>query len=247
MKDGQPKGRKPRKTSRADQSAKRRRQLLLSTITVIARKGLSGITMNDIAMEAGCSYGVVAFHFKTKQRMLLAALDHLGDEYGVLWKRTIAGAVAPSAAERLGLMVGIDFDYRVAKPKHLAVWLAFWAEASRVPAYRKLCGELKQRSLTTTVNLVRELATERGMDIDIDAVARSLYMLSDGCWIYSHVTGEAGPAERERYRHLCFTFLATIFPQDFTAQGVIASRAAVTRSARATGAAHRQAPSEEQA
>lgn len=225
MKDARREGRKPQKTSRADQSAKRRRQLLLATINVIARKGLSGITMNDIAKEARCSYGVVAFHFKTKQRMLLAALDHLGDEYGALWERTIAQASA-STAERLGLMIGIDFDYRVAKPKHLAVWLAFWAEASRVSAYRKRCGELKQRSLKTTVDLVRALAAERGAPVDVDAVARSLYLLSDGCWIYSHVTGEAGPAERERYRHLCFTFLTMVFPQDFTPQGVIAVRTA---------------------
>ena len=171
MKIARPRNKNSEKTSRADQRAKRRRQLLSATITVIARKGLSGITMNDIAKEAGCSYGVVAFHFQTKQRMLLAALDHLGEEYSALWQYTLAQATGASAAERLALMLGLDFDYRVAKPKHLAVWLAFWAEASRVPAYRVRCAEWKLRSHTTTVGLVRDLAAERRVKIDVDAVS----------------------------------------------------------------------------
>ncbi len=59
----------------SNHSQARQQQLLAAALTVVARRGLSGITVNDIADEAGCSYGVIAFHFKTKERLLLEALN----------------------------------------------------------------------------------------------------------------------------------------------------------------------------
>lgn len=197
----------------SNQSAARQKQLLAAALDVIARRGLSGITVNDIADEAGCSYGVIAFHFKTKERLLLAVLDDLASGYEALWEETIASTASP--AERLVRLVNLDFDSRVAKAKHLAVWMAFWAEASRVPAYRKRCSELKLRSLGVMVELVSELAALRQLSIDAESVARGLYAITDGCWVFSHVTGQSNPAERERSRQTCMTFLSAFFPADF--------------------------------
>ena len=199
--------------NKTDQVAERQEQLLAATVTVIARKGLSGITMNDIAVEAGCSYGVVAFHFKSKERLLLAALDMLVREYEVLWEKILAPNTA-TVAQRLQLMIDLDFDKRIAKPKNLAVWMAFWAETSRVAAYR--CGELKRRSLTSIGELVAALTEEKHLDLPAAQIAFGLYALSDGCWTFNHVTGETGPAQREASRRLCYAYMAGFFPDEFT-------------------------------
>ncbi|WP_236470450.1 TetR family transcriptional regulator C-terminal domain-containing protein [Pseudomonas syringae] len=201
--------------NKADQVAERREQLLGATVTVIARKGLSGITMNDIAVEAGCSYGVVAFHFKSKERLLLAALDMLVEEYEVLWAKILAPNTA-TVAQRLQLMIDLDFDKRIAKPKNLAVWMAFWAETSRVTAYRARCGELKRRSLASITELVAALAEAKQLDLPAAQIAFGLYALSDGCWTFNHVTGETGPAQREASRRLCYAYMAGFFPDEFT-------------------------------
>jgi TetR/AcrR family transcriptional repressor of bet genes len=205
-----------KRTMRADQAAERRQDLLNATITVIARKGLSGITVNDIAAEAGCSYGVVAFHFKTKKRLLLAALDMLVSEYEEIRLR-LPPTITDSAAERLRHVIDTDFDRRVAKPKNLAVWMAFWAEAPRVPAYKARCGELKRRSVEVITELVSDLSREVQCEVDADLVARGLYAITDGFWLYNHVTGEAGPSERERCREICLAHLARFFPGVFDA------------------------------
>ncbi len=202
----------------SSQSSVRRQQLLDAGLSVVARRGLSGITVNDIADEAGCSYGVIAFHFKTKERLLLAVLDLLASNYEKIWLDAMASAAA-SPAERLRLLIDVDFDPRVAKTKHLAVWMAFWAEAPRVPAYKKRCSELKYRSLDTMVTLVTELAAERAVTVDAMAIARGLYAITDGCWIFSHVTGENSPQMRERSRQVCLTFLSAFFPSDFAEAG----------------------------
>ncbi|WP_065836549.1 TetR family transcriptional regulator C-terminal domain-containing protein [Pseudomonas syringae] len=198
-----------------DQVAERQEQLLAATVTVIARKGLSGITMNDIAVEAGCSYGVVAFHFKSKERLLLAALDMLVKEYEVLWDKILAPNTA-TVAERLRLVIDLDFDKRIAKPKNVAVWMAFWAETSRVSAYRARCGELKRRSLASITELVEALAVDRQLDLPAAQIAFGLYALSDGCWTFNHVTGETGPAQREASRRLCYAYMAGFFPDEFS-------------------------------
>ena len=67
--------------TREDKVVERRLSLLEATLRVIARKGLIGVTMSDIASEAGCAYGVVAFHFKSKEGITLAALDYMVEEY----------------------------------------------------------------------------------------------------------------------------------------------------------------------
>jgi len=197
-----------------NQSAIRQLQLLKAGLDVVARRGLSGITVNDIADEAGCSYGVIAFHFKTKERLLLAVLDFLAESYEEIWRAT-AGDAEASAAEKLLKLVDLDFDARVAKSKHLAVWMAFWAEASRVPAYRKRCSELKQRSLSVVAELIAELAALRSVALDPMIVAQGLYAITDGRWVYSHVTGHSGPQDREASRHICLAYLAAHFPADF--------------------------------
>jgi len=199
----------------SNHSQARQQQLLAAALNVVARRGLSGITVNDIADEAGCSYGVIAFHFKTKERLLLEVLDFLASHYEDLWRETIRNA-PEDPARRLQLLVDVDFDPRVAKTRYLAVWMAFWAEASRVPAYRKRCLELKTRSLATIIDLVSELAENRAMTIDAEAVARGLYALTDGCWLFAHVSGETSPAHRERSRRLCHTYLSAFFPKDFS-------------------------------
>ena len=201
--------------NKTDQVVERQEQLLAATVTVIARKGLSGITMNDIAVEAGCSYGVVAFHFKSKERLLLAALDMLVQEYEVLWHKIVATSTS-TVTERLRLVIDLDFDKRIAKPKNLAVWMAFWAETSRVSAYRARCGELKRRSLASITELVQALADEKQLALPAAQIAFGLYALSDGCWTFNHVTGDTGPAQRELSRRLCYAYMAGFFADEFT-------------------------------
>jgi TetR/AcrR family transcriptional repressor of bet genes len=193
----------------------RQRELLAATLAVIARKGLSGITVSDIAKEAGWSFGVIAFHFKTKERLLLAALNTLVEEYDEIWSRTAKLRTGSEAAAEMAARIEADFDSRVTSRSKLAVWAAFWGEASRVPAYRKTCGELKRRYRQEVQKLVSLIAKDHGHDVDAEMIAAGLNALVDGFWIYGHVTGDFNAAERARARTACLTFLRSAFPDFF--------------------------------
>lgn len=55
----------------------RRAQILEATIQVATAGGLEDLTVRRVAAVAGLSHGLVHFHFRTKQDLLSALLDHV--------------------------------------------------------------------------------------------------------------------------------------------------------------------------
>ena len=78
----------------------RRQQLIDSTVAVLARKGYAGLTVADVAKEAGLSVGIVIFHFASKDGLLAAVLGALAAEYRAHWEASV-NAAGPAAADRL--------------------------------------------------------------------------------------------------------------------------------------------------
>ena len=60
---------------RVDVHAIRREQILAAAERLLARKGWAGTTFADICKEAGISNGVLTYHFKDKDEILLAVLE----------------------------------------------------------------------------------------------------------------------------------------------------------------------------
>ncbi len=203
----------PRKLSRVDQVAERRQSLLDAAVSVIASQGLIGVTISKIAEEAGCSYGVVSFHFSSKDGIVLAALEYLAEDY----ERVLAESIRlnPSPAGRLRAMVESDFDERVVNERIVSVWVNFWAESVRVAGYRERCAEIKARYNATVEADLKELAAERGLSLDAGQVARSLNAMIDGFWIAILVSQTRTPEAKASARAACFAYLRSFFPQDF--------------------------------
>ena len=200
--------------SRQDRAAQRRRSLIDAAIAVMAREGILGITMSDIAQEAGCSYGVVSFHFKSKDNLLLSALEFLVEEYDQVLQRALAAA-APNPAARLLAMLDADFDPRIANANRVAVWTAFWAEAPRKAGYRERCAELKERYREISETMVMELVEGTGAKLDGKRIALGLDAMIDGFWISNQLIGGNGPAGREEAKRACLTYLQAFFPTAF--------------------------------
>ena len=60
---------------RVDVHAIRREQILAAAERLLARNGWAGTTFADICKEAGISSGVLTYHFKDKDEILLAVLE----------------------------------------------------------------------------------------------------------------------------------------------------------------------------
>src|SRR5262245_15847698 len=101
-KDSEKRGRKASKEVR-------RLQLIEATIDSLAKRGYSDTTMADVADGAGLSRGIVNFHFESKEKLLVATLQHMYDEYAAHWRAALRKA-GDDPADQLRAFVVSDFD-----------------------------------------------------------------------------------------------------------------------------------------
>ena len=66
---------------RIDVHGIRREQILAAAERLLARNGWAGTTFADICQEAGISNGVLTYHFKDKDEILLAVLEKVTRRY----------------------------------------------------------------------------------------------------------------------------------------------------------------------
>lgn len=199
---------------RAATKALRRQQLIDSTIESIAKRGFAETTMANVADGAGLSRGIVNFHFKSKEMLLVETLRYLAEEYREAWTRALEKA-GPSAADQLAAMVTVDFDPVVCSRKKVAVWYAFYGEAKSRPTYLELCHAEDLEQHEVLCGLCRQLAAEGGYEgIDPEVVATGFGAISDGLWLDMVIQRRL--FDREAARRTCTAYLASIFPRHFS-------------------------------
>jgi len=105
----------------------RREQIVLAAHHLASRGGLRAVTIRDVARRAGMSTGLVVFHFRTKERVLLALLDHV-------LTTTITLRVGPEIEmivdpiERLIALLRQEMARLSADPMHNRLFFEFWNE-----------------------------------------------------------------------------------------------------------------------
>ena len=140
--------RKSRKASKET----RQQQLIEATIDSLAKRGYSDTTLANVADGAKLSRGIVNFHFESKEKLLVATLQYMADEYASHWNAALAKA-QPNAGSRMWALVNADFDRKICTKRKLAAWCAFWGEAKSRPTYQALCGASDRNYQKTFVDL----------------------------------------------------------------------------------------------
>ncbi len=129
--------------TRTPNTQERRKQIVLALQQVMAKKGYEGSSVQEIAAAAGLAPGLVHYHYKTKQEILLALLDHLVELQSNRLDQALEGLHGLEALDRFidaHLALG-----RSADPEALACWIALNGEAIRQPEV----GEAFGRALAT--------------------------------------------------------------------------------------------------
>ena len=191
----------------------RQLQLVRSTIRSVAAHGLSDTTMATVASTAGLSQGIINLHFRSKQRLLVATLRHLADEYRAGWEQAVESAGA-DPADRLAARVAADFAPLVCHRDKLAVWFAFWGESKSRPTYRRICAERDRAYRAEMEQACRELVEEGGYEtIDATTAAAALSAMTSGLWL--DLLTSPRSVSRKRALEICRKYLATTFPRHF--------------------------------
>jgi TetR/AcrR family transcriptional repressor of bet genes len=204
--DGEKRGRKASKETR-------RQQLIEATIDSLAKRGYSETTMADVADGAGLSRGIVNFHFESKEKLLVATLQYMADEYSAHWRAALLKA-GDDPARQLSALVQADFDRTICNKRKLAAWCAFWGEAKSRPTYQALCGANDEAYQQVFIDLCQRLKEDGDYGFDAFSTALGLSAMLEGLWLRLMMGTEN--ASRESAQHAAAEFLASVFPKHFS-------------------------------
>lgn len=170
------------KKSRKASKEIRKQQLIEATIDSLARRGYAETTLANVADGAKLSRGIVNFHFESKEKLLIATLQFMADEYAQHWSTALEKAGA-SAAERIWALVAADFNRKMTTKRKLAAWCAFWGEAKSRPTYQALCGARDLKYQRTFEELCAEMKAEGDYAYDAEAAALAICSAMEGLWL----------------------------------------------------------------
>ena len=201
--------RRPRR-ERAENAARRRQQMIDATLRSVARNGLAATTLATVSQEAGLSQGVAVFYFESKERLLAEALRHHYEVYQRTWQSRLDGA-GGEPIERLIALVAADFEPDVFNPEALAVWHAYWGQATAKPIYAEISGEFDSERAATVRGVCAELTVGRTGAPDPGAVATGIEGLTDGLWLRAYLAPRW--PETSAVLEPVRTFLTTLLPE----------------------------------
>ena len=124
-----------------------RERIIEAACSHIARFGLEGAKVRDIARDAEVSTALVHYHFATKASLLDAALVHAYNRAGALRLADAPGS-RTGVRERLADLITISLPGDAGLREEWLLWMELWLHAVRDPSLRStvesLYGKLRE-------------------------------------------------------------------------------------------------------
>ena len=149
------------------------------------------------------------FYFKNKQALLAETLRRFYQDYKANWEKTLAKA-GSDPVDGIVALVRADFDKAVCNRRALAIWHAFWGEASARPIFAEISASFDDERGAVMRDLCTAAAGEMGEGWEPVVVAEMVDSLSDGFWHRMYLAGrefDGGTA-----LDMTLQFLAGVFP-----------------------------------
>jgi AcrR family transcriptional regulator len=170
----------------------RRGAILDAAIAVIARRGVRGLRVEQVAAEAGVATSLLYYYFDNRNGLVRATLDHANERA----ERTIHDGVSGREAVERSLLAELDAGARDTS----VVWGEVLASAVFEPDLREQLAEATGAWNELVATAIRGGIADGSIDaaVDPDGAAERLTALVDGLsarWL-------AGLVTRERAREL---------------------------------------------
>ena len=178
-------GRKASETTRRD-------QIIKAAYAVAATQGLEGLTVRLVAAKARLSTGLVLFHFRSRDQLIVALLDWLLATTTVLH---IGPEIRPIAAplRRLLALLRQEMDRLSREPRRLRLFFEFWVMGGRHKAIgSKMRGELSRyrEAFRPMAGEVLEAEPERFPQVTPDGLAGVAVSFIKGCAVQAMIDPE---------------------------------------------------------
>ena len=96
-------------------------KLISSAIKNISIKGINETTMYDVSHGAGLSQGIVNFHFKSKELLLIETLKFISNEYLESFQKCLTKS-GNDPRKKIISIINNDFSSKICSRDKIAVW-----------------------------------------------------------------------------------------------------------------------------
>ena len=156
----------------------RKQQLIDATLESIGKHGLQSTTIITISRIAGLSSGIISHYFGGKQGLIEATIKHLLEQLKLALIERISEKKL-NAAERLNMIIEVNFTSFQRSTPTIKTWLSFWAESMHDPKLKRLQNINSRRLYSNLLFSYRQLLAE---DVAIVASQKTAAII-DGLWL----------------------------------------------------------------
>lgn len=156
-----------------------RRTIGAALLTVVAERGLEEVSVRTVAAQAGRSPGAVQKYFRTKEEMLLLALDMAGEQVEQRMQSVDRSGTPRQVLRRLVVAtLPLDAERRA----EALVWAAFAEMAVRHPPFAAMLREIDRAVSADLVRLLEAGRADGTIAVrgDPQQVADAVVAVSDG-------------------------------------------------------------------
>lgn len=147
----------PRPSNQED----RRREIVSGLMRVMAERGYEKASIQAIAAAAGLTAGLVHYHFRSKQEVLLALVERLESVVQMRFEKRLADASTPW--DRLDAFIDAHLAVdESSDAEAVACWVAIGAEALRQREVKTTYQQTIRAELDALEQLVRDVLAREG-------------------------------------------------------------------------------------
>jgi TetR/AcrR family transcriptional regulator, transcriptional repressor of bet genes len=164
--------------------AARREQILEAAFKVACRKRLEGLTIRAIAAEAGLSTGLVLYHFRSRDGILIALLEWLIRRTFIMNPSPEVLALPTASARIMGLLKQ-EIDLFQERRQQIELFVDYWVLGIRNPRIRRRIRNAMNRyrdGIAPVARTIVEEEPERYKGIEVREISSLISILIEG-WL----------------------------------------------------------------
>ena len=187
-------------------------KLISSAIKSISEKGIKETTMSDVSQGAGLSQGIVNFHFKSKELLLIETLKFISNEYLQSFQNCLKKS-GSDPCKRIIAIINNDFSKKICSRDKIALWFTFFSEVKFKPAYHQICKERDLYYQKIIEDIFSELINIEKSKISLINVSNGLQALVMGLWLDQ--LEDPDTFKRKKAKQICLDYVKLYFPKQF--------------------------------
>ena len=151
--------------ARPSNTEHRRQEIVNGLMQAMADKGYEKASIQSIAKAAGLSPGLIHYHFKTKQEILIALIHQISEQ--AAQRFTLLADAAGNAPQQLDAYIDAALALGDgSNPEAVTAWVIIGAEAVRIEEVRALYQQIIRQHSQQLSELLQQVAAENGMTLN---------------------------------------------------------------------------------